>query len=93
MMRRKKMAKDILGIFGPERSIGGGGMNQGRTQRDVNNYQPPKGPTNITETKAPGLHGDNFDYCGSQERDSLRGETSGSVGLHGSTDCCTQGKH
>jgi hypothetical protein len=64
-------------------------------QRDVRNYSPPKGPTNITEAKAPGLHGDNFDYCGSQERDSLKGESSGSVGLGGdSVRCCgSQGRH
>lgn len=88
------MSKPILGYYGPERSIEGNrGSDQGRDQKDVMNYKPPQGPRNITESKSPGLHGRNFDYCGSQERDSLRSESSGSPGLGGETDCCTQGRH
>lgn len=29
------------------------------TTRDVHNYQPPKGPTNIGDGHSPGLHGHN----------------------------------
>jgi hypothetical protein len=68
-------------------------MKQGRASSDVMGYKPPQGPRNITEAKAPGLHGKNFDYCGSQERDSLKSESSGSPGLHGQMGCCPQGKH
>jgi hypothetical protein len=87
------MPRDILSEYGPERSTGSRGSNQGRDQKDVNNYRVPKGPRNIEEAKAPGLHGKNFDYCGSQERASLRSQSSGTPGLGGETDCCTQGKH
>jgi hypothetical protein len=64
-------------------------------QRDVRNYSPPKGPTNITETKAPGLHGDNYDYCGTQERATVSRETSGSAGLGGDSirPAGAQGRH
>jgi len=34
--------------------------------RDVNKYQPPVGPSNINESKTPGLHGDNCGNCGTQ---------------------------
>jgi hypothetical protein len=61
--------------------------------KDVNGYKPPRGPRNIEESKSPGLHGNNFDYCGSQERGSLRSQSSGKPGLGGETDCCVQGKH
>jgi len=55
-------------------------------QRDVRNYSPPKGPTNITEAKAPGLHGDGqsgTEYCGSQNEFDYNPESSGSAGLGG----------
>jgi len=77
------MARDILSEYGPERSIRSRGSNQGRDQRDVNDYQPPTRVKTPTDPKGPGLHGDNFDYCGSQERSSLRGQTSGGPGLGG----------
>lgn len=88
------MSKDILGQFGPDRHIASHhGMGGIESSKDVNNYQPPKGPRNITETKSPGLHGNNFDYCGSQEQASLKSESSGKPGLGGKTDCCVQGRH
>ena len=56
------MARDILGEYGPEspsnqrpRARSGGIM----STRDVRNYQPPCGPTNINDPKGPGLHGGN----------------------------------
>jgi hypothetical protein len=67
-------------------------------QRDVLAYSPPKGPTNITDPKGPGLHGENEGYCGEQN-DSAEGyerhQSSGSAGLGGdSARCCgSQGKH
>ena len=77
------MARDILGEFGPERTIGSRGSNQGRTQRDVMDYQPPTRVKTPYDPKSPGLHGRNFDYCGTQERDSIRSESSGGPGLGG----------
>ena len=68
-------------------------MRQGRDQRDVMNYKPPQGPKNINDPKSPSIHGKNFDYCGSQERDSLRSQSSGSPGLGGLNDRCSQGKY
>lgn len=57
---------------------GGGAM----TPKDIP-YSPPKGPTNINDSKSPGLHGDNYDNCGTQERTSVSGQSSGSPGLSG----------
>lgn len=59
--------KDILSEFGGEsmenasRASGGGGQ----TTRDVNNYKPPVGPTNINDGRSVGLHGTVRD-CGTQ---------------------------
>ena len=68
-------------------------------ERDVRNYSPPKGPTNITDPKSPSLHGDGqsgTEYCGNQgEKDFDVGESSGSAGLGGDpVRCCgSQGRH
>jgi len=77
------MARDILSEYGPERRIVSRGSNQGRDQRDVNNYQPPTRVKTPTDPKGPGLHGDNFDYCGTQERTSVSAQSSGGPGLGG----------
>lgn len=76
------MARDILGEYGPEsrtpqraRATTGGIM----STRDVHNYCPPQGPTNITDPKGPGLHGQN---CGNTNRPVCSSE-GGSPGLHG----------
>jgi len=59
------MPRDILGEFGPDASkqqharAGTGGIKQAR---DVMNYSPPKGPSNIGDPKGPGLHGDNYGH-------------------------------
>lgn len=60
--------------------MSGGGQ---QTPRDVMNYSPPKGPTNINDPKSPGIHGNNYDNCGTQQRSSVTAEESGSPGLHG----------
>lgn len=54
-----------------------------QTPRDVMNYSPPKGPTNINDSKSPGIHGDNYDNCGTQQRSGVSPSESGSPGLHG----------
>lgn len=63
------MPRDILSEYGRDssspqapRASGGGAQ----TPRDVHNYSPPKGPTNINDPKGPGLHGDNCGPCGTQ---------------------------
>lgn len=88
------MAKrGILSEYGPERSIGRRPTGLSRPgERDVNAYQPPRGPTNIGESKSPGLHGDNLGYCGYQEAESCNCESSGSPGLGGSIKM-VQGRH
>lgn len=57
-------------------------MKQGRSQRDVNDYQSPQGPRNVNDPKGPGLHGDRHP-CGSQGEYGENCETSGSPGLGG----------
>lgn len=63
------MARDILSEYGRDvshpqapRASGGGAQ----TPRDVHNYSPPKGPSNIKDPQSPGLHGDNCGSCGTQ---------------------------
>jgi hypothetical protein len=63
------MARDILSEYGRDsnapmapRASGGGAQ----TPRDVRNYEPPKGPSNVNDAKSPGLHGDNCGNCGTQ---------------------------
>jgi hypothetical protein len=70
-------------------------MKQGRSQRDVMNYCPPKGPRNIDDPRGVGLHGDNCGKQGSQGPYSESKQSSGMVGLKGdAVRCCgTQGKH
>jgi hypothetical protein len=60
--------KDILNMYGPDthqpqpaRASHGGRM----PTRDVRNYCPPQGPSNINDPKSPGLHGMNHgnDQC------------------------------
>lgn len=62
---------EILDHYGPnsrqpqaERASNGGCCEP----RDVRNYQPPVGPSNINDTKGPGLHGTNHGVCGTQGR-------------------------
>lgn len=76
------MAREILSDFGPDahkpqepRARSGGE----KTARDVMNYSPPQGPSNINDAKSPGLHGDNHGTA----RCPTAGRGSGSPGLHG----------
>jgi len=63
------MAREILGGFGPERSIEGNRASGGGTQtpRDVHNYSPPVGPKGIMH-EGPGLGGNNCGNCGTQQK-------------------------
>src|SRR5262245_56497509 len=93
--RRKPMPRDILSEYGPEssqpqkpRATSGGVM----STRDVNNYRPPQGPTNINDPKGPGLHGDNH----GNSQSCTPGRGTGSVGLGGTnrgTSGGAQGRH
>ena len=64
------MARDILSEYGNDssspqapRASGGGAQ----TPRDVHNYKPPVGPSNINDPKRPGLNGTNHGNCGTQK--------------------------
>ena len=65
------MARDILGEYGPESPSNQkaratkGGVTEAR---DVMNYQPPVGPKGISDSKTPGLHGNNCGPNGTQGR-------------------------
>lgn len=63
------MARDILSEFGPDspnRQVASATNGGRQTPRDVHNYSPPKGPSNIKDPESPGLHGDNHGCCGTQ---------------------------
>lgn len=62
------MSKDILSMYGPDspsdqmpRATNGGEMSVKSIP-----YSPPKGPSNINDSKSPGLHGSNHGCCGTQ---------------------------
>jgi hypothetical protein len=89
------MSRPILSDYGPNSSqpqrasASCGGVCEGDT-KDVMNYCPPVGPTNIMDPKSPGLHGVNH---GLAPADS-GGRHSGSPGLGGTNHGCgTQGKY
>ena len=80
------MARGILSEYGPDaskpqaaRATKGGCTDA----RDVMNYRPPQGPTNIGDPKSPGIHGTNYGNCGTQGPKAFQSEGSGSVGLGG----------
>lgn len=65
------MARDILSEYGndssgPQAARATNGGKQ--TPRDVNNYKPPQGPSNVGDPKGPGLHGTNHGTCGTQNK-------------------------
>lgn len=80
------MSRDILSEYGNDSGAGNapratsGGV---KSARDVMGYQPPQGPSNIGDSKSPGLHGNNCGNCGSQGSYGTDASTSGSPGLHG----------
>lgn len=57
----------------------GGGV---KSARNVNDYQPPQGPSSIDNRKV-GLGGTNYGNCGTQGQKGPRQGESGSVGLGG----------
>ena len=65
------MPRDILSEYGKDSGAGNkpsatnGGV---LSPRDVRNYSPPKGPSNIMESQTPGLHGSNHGNTGPQGR-------------------------
>lgn len=69
------MARDILSGFGPDytspkESTGSSGLTSGGGKPEVKSlpYSAPVGPSNINDSKSPGLHGDNCGPCGTQGR-------------------------
>ncbi len=80
------MARGILSEYGPDSSkpqasrASSGGV---KSARGVMNYSPPCGPTNIGDSKGPGLHGDNYGMTGTQGKHDIDCGESGSPGLHG----------
>lgn len=80
------MPRDILSEYGPDkpmhekpRATGGGHM----PVRDVMNYKPPTGPSNINDSCSPGLHGSNHGNSGTQGKHSGGGRESGRPGIGG----------
>ncbi len=63
------MSDDILSGYGRDSGTGekpratNGGH---QTPRDVHNYSPPRGPSNINDPQSPGLHGTNHGCCVNQ---------------------------
>jgi len=78
------MPRDILSEYGrdsgaPQRPpAGSGGVTQAR---DVHNYSPPKGPSNINDPKSPGLHGHNCGTAGTQGSYSYDSDGGGKVSI------------
>ena len=77
--------KDILSQYGDDshqpkaaRARSGGV----KSARDVRSYQPPQGPTSISN-RGPGLGGSNYGNCGTQGPKAMRSGESGSAGLGG----------
>lgn len=77
------MPRDILSEYGKDVShpqaarATTGGV---KSARDVMNYSPPKGPSNINDPKSPGLHGDSHGMA----RCPTAGRGSGGPGIGGS---------
>ena len=81
------MGRDILSEYGPDKANLMRGKSLSGTinggERDVMGYQPPSRVKTPYDPKGVGLHGKNFDYCGSQEKTSLKSQSSGAPGLGG----------
>jgi hypothetical protein len=64
------MARDILSEYGPDSPdrqmprATSGGVKEAKPLA----YDPPKGPSNINDSKSPGLHGSNHGCCGTQSK-------------------------
>lgn len=59
------MAKDILGMYGPELRSGSRASCGGVKETKPLPYSPPKGPTSQMQ-QGPGLHGTNLGNSGTQ---------------------------
>lgn len=76
------MPRDILSEYGKDTSHSqapratSGGVEKAR---DVMNYSPPKGPSNINDPKSPGIHGDGHGMA----RCPTAGRGSGHAGIGG----------
>ncbi len=64
------MAKDILDEYGSDSYVGQAprATNGGHCEPKPIPYSPPKGPSNIGDSKSPGLHGTNHGNNGTQGR-------------------------
>lgn len=64
------MSKDILSMYGPDSASDQmpRASNGGQMPVKPIPYSPPKGPSNIGDSKSPGLHGSNHGNCGTQGR-------------------------
>jgi hypothetical protein len=62
------MSKDILGMYGKDSPAPQAprATNGGQMEVKPIPYSPPKGPSNINDSKSPGLHGTNHGCCGTQ---------------------------
>jgi len=58
------MKKDILGMYGPEKSMGNRAKNGGQVEVKPLPYSPPVGPKG--QTHGPGIGGTNHGNCGTQ---------------------------
>ena len=79
------MARPILSEYGPDakkRQAGRAKTGGFTSARDVMGYDPPQGPTSISN-RGPGLGGDNFGNCGVQGPKAIRPREGGGVGLGG----------
>lgn len=64
------MARDILNEYGNDSNapMAPRATNGGNMPVKPIPYDPPKGPSNIGDSKSPGLHGTNHGNCGTQGR-------------------------
>ncbi len=64
------MSKDILSMYGPDSPANQSprATNGGQMEVKSISYSAPKGPSNINDSKSPGLHGSNHGCCGTQGR-------------------------
>lgn len=60
------MSKDILSYYGKDtpKTMASSAKSGGEMMtKDVMNYKPPIGPSNINDSKSPGIHGTNHGNC------------------------------
>ncbi len=64
------MARDILSDFGPDSPSNQrpAATNGGQMPVKEIPYSPPVGPSNIGDSKSPGIHGTNHGNCGTQRK-------------------------